>query len=363
MPGSFLLSRIVSVIARAVGPQWDVVLSSSNSAVEDTQAGAVLELRPPNGATVRLAVLTLTSAYPRDVIMWLRNHPEGVLAGTHLLVSLYLSPRARALLEEANVNYADATGNLRLLVIDPPIVVRDRGVDRKPATGVAAAMTLRGARATRVLRLLCDVMPPHGVRDLAAKAQVSPGYVSKLLRLLESEAIVERDPRGAVAGVDWPGLLQRWSHDYRTAKLADCEPFSSPRGPVAVLRGLSTLGLRAADLRYAVTGAFAAARAVEACEPPSGALTCYADAPLDLADAAGLVRGGRSADVWLCEPRDPIVFQGSWESGGVRFAAPSQVVVDCIGGLESTPGAAADGLIEWMRANEGSWRTAARQEG
>lgn len=363
MPGSFLLSRIVSVITRAVGPQWDVRLSSADSAAEGKQAGDVLELGPPTGATVRLVVLTLASAYPRDVVMWLRDRPESAQAEPRLLVSLYLSPRARALLDEADVNYADATGNLRLLVIDPPIVIRDRGIDRKPATGVAAAMTLRGARATRVLRLLCDVMPPHRVRDLAAKAQVSPGYVSKLLRLLESEAIVERDQRGAVAGVDWPGLLHRWSHDYRTAKLADCEPFSSPRGPVAVLRGLSTLGLRAADLRYAVTGAFAAARAMEAAEPPLGALTCYADAPLDLADAAGLVRGGRNADVWLCEPRDSIVFEGSWESGGVRLAAPSQVVVDCIGGLERTNGAAADELIEWMRANEGSWRTAARQEG
>ena len=35
MPGSFSLSRIVSVIARAVGPQWDVeALPSSEAAVE-----------------------------------------------------------------------------------------------------------------------------------------------------------------------------------------------------------------------------------------------------------------------------------------------------------------------------------------
>jgi hypothetical protein len=361
MPGSFLLSRIVSTLSRAVGPRWDVRVAPS-TVPDDVRPGGAVELRPPTGPAARLAVVVLASAYPRDVVTWLRDRPQSEPADRVLVASLYLSPRARALLDEADVNYADATGNLRLLLVDPPVVVRDRGIDRKPAAGVAAAMTLRGARATRVLRLLCDALPPQGVRDLAAKAQVSPGYVSKLLRLLESEAVVDRDQRGAIAGVDWAGLLRRWSQDYRLAKMADCEPFSSPRGPVAMLRGLAAGEQCPPDLHYAVTGAFAAARAMQAGEPPAGPLTCYADAPLELADAGGLVRGGRNADIWLCEPRDPIVYEGSWQSGGVRFAAPSQVVVDCVGGLERAPEAITDDLIDWMRANEGSWRTTARLE-
>ncbi len=337
MPGSFLLGRLVSLIEHAVGPHWHVRLVSSGRS-ERREAEGLVELAPPTGSAVQLSVVILTSAYPRDVVAWLGEREDTAAGERQLVASTYLSPRARALLDEAEVNYADATGNVRLLLSDPPIVIRDRGIDRNPAASLAAAMTLRGARATRVLRLLCDVVPPHGVRNLAVSADVSPGYVSKLLRLLETEAIVERDQRGLVVGVDWGALLRRWSQDYKLGRMADCEIFSSPSGPAAVLNSLPALRPAGSELRYAVTGAFAADRVLEAGVPSAGALTCYADSPLELAEAAGLVPGGRGADVWLCEARDPVVFAGSWEHDGVRLAAASQVAIDCMGGLDRLRG-------------------------
>lgn len=60
---------------------------------------------------------------------------------------------------------------------------------------------------------LAQATLPIGVRELAATAQADPGYVSRLLGMLDREAIVDRTPRGRVERVDWRKLLLRWSEE------------------------------------------------------------------------------------------------------------------------------------------------------
>jgi hypothetical protein len=55
----------------------------------------------------------------------------------------------------------------------------------------------------------------------------------------------------------------------------------------------------------------------------------------------------------------------AWERGssekGLRFAAPSQVAVDCLTGNGRMP-AEGEALLEWMLANESEWRAESLQE-
>ena len=44
------------------------------------------------------------------------------------------------------------------------------------------------------------------------------GYASRIIDLLDREALVVRKPRGPITSADWPALLQRWSQEYSPLK-------------------------------------------------------------------------------------------------------------------------------------------------
>jgi hypothetical protein len=102
-----------------------------------------------------------------------------------------------------------------------------------------------------------------------------------------------------------------------------------------------------------VTGSFAAAE----CAPiaPPSLLVCYVDAPIGVAEKTGLVRATSTGNVYLCEPLDPVVFERTWSQGETVYASLSHVAADCLTGPDRMP-AEGDGLLEWMAANEESWR-------
>jgi hypothetical protein len=60
-----------------------------------------------------------------------------------------------------------------------------------PAT--SPARSLKGAKAGRIVRALIDRSKPPGVRELASLAQIDAGYVSRVLALLDTEALITRD--------------------------------------------------------------------------------------------------------------------------------------------------------------------------
>jgi hypothetical protein len=57
----------------------------------------------------------------------------------------------------------------------------------------------------------------------------------------------------------------------------------------------------------------------------------------------------------LLRPFDPIVFARTRIEDGLRYAAPSQVAVDCLTGNGRMP-AEGEALLRWMQANEPAWR-------
>jgi hypothetical protein len=294
-------------------------------------------------------VQTRSQLEPRqvaEVAASLRAPKEEV--GTFVLMAPYLSPTGRQRLREAGVGFLDLTGNVRIELREPGLFIEAQGADVDPDRKRRPSRSLRGPKAGRVVRILLDSKAPPGVRDLAERAEVDPGYVSRVFALLQREALIQRDARGRVGSVDWPNLLRRWAEEAPLASRGIVTMCLEPRG----LASLQTR-LRNLQMTYAVTGGLVAARLA-----PVAALrlaVIYAEdasraiAELDLRPTEA------GANVMVIEPYDAGVFSGSVSQGGLMFVAPSQAAAD----LLTSPGrgpAEGEALISWMSQNEDAWR-------
>lgn len=311
-------------------------------------ADAVLRLASPDGSQATLAVAAKPRVEPRDVET-LRERFREWRGVTPVVAAPFLTPRTRERLREAGVAYVDLTGNAWLTLDRPALWIETTGADRGPWPEGRPARTLRGAKAGRVVRALLDLRPPLGVRRLAALAGADPGYVSRVLALLEREALVERKRRGPVTEVDWAGLIRRWAEDHSLLGSNTVASYLDPRGLAAL-----TEKLLRSSVRYALTGSLAASQVAPVAPPRLAAL--YVDDPEGVAKRLELRPAEAGANVLLVAPFDPVVYERTWEREGLTFAALSQVTVD----LLTSPGrgpAEAEELLAWMAGNEDAWRT------
>ncbi len=333
----------VDALRRRLPPDWAVELRAGSD------GDGLLTLRSPDGRRAKLAVVSRMRVLPRDVA-----HLVGLpgRAAERLLVAPFLSPRARELLAEANASYLDDTGNLRVVVNDPAVFLEGRGADRDPQRQPRPLRSLKGAAAARVVRALCDFLPPYGVRTLAERSSTPLGTVSRVVTFLEEEAVITRDEKKVITAVDWPALIKRWVADYSVTGSNVMRPYLEPRGLTALAPKIGKLG------RYAITGSLAAAGGVA----PARLAMIYVDDADRAAQELELVATEAGANVWLLEPYDEVVFErtqsrpfGSAEATSLVVAAPSQVAAD----LMRSPGRGpqeADAFIEKMKGTENAWR-------
>lgn len=359
--GSDRIVQAQRLLADSLGQGWAVRRFDApvrGVGVSVLKPDAILTVAAPDGSKALLIVeAKQRRPFPRDVGHWLRALQPVPSDASYLLISQFLSPRACNLLEKAGVNYIDMTGNMLVRIERPSVLVRRQGSDKDPTPPDESARSLRGAKAARVVRALCDYREPATSRAVAARAGVTPGYVSKIIGLLERDALVEREKRGPakpITRVLWVDLIRRWSGDYRLLESNSARLFLAPQGVPAFLGDLASWTSRTPGARYAVTGSFAAAERAPIA-PPS-LLVCYVDAPIGFAETTGLMRATSAGNVYLCEPLDPVVFERTWSLGKTAYAALSQVAADCLTGPDRMP-AEGDALLEWMAANEAAWRS------
>jgi hypothetical protein len=335
--GTSELATPLRFVAKRLPPTWRL---------EAQPKAATVTLRAPDGTAVRLSVLRKKKLEPRDVKM-LQNSSQRDLGRT-LVTAEFLSPRTRQLLSEAGASYADASGNLRVVVDRPGIFLEAEGAQRDPEREPRPLASLKGPAAARVVRALCDFRPPYGVRKLAEIAETAPASASRVVTLLEKEALIERGPRDEIRGVDWPGLLQRWVQDYQFLSSNDVTTYLDPRGLQSFPAKLGNL-----KARVAVTGSLAAVRRAPVASPRLAAV--YVADPESTAKALDLRSAESGGNVTLACPLDPVVFARSWVEEGIRYAALSQVAAD----LFTSPGrgpSEAEELIAWMKKNTDAWR-------
>lgn len=304
------------------------------------KVGASLCLSGPDGRRVELPVVVRKALEPRDVLALLAH-----TACPMLVLSSFLGERTRTMLAQGGASYADATGNVRVVVSRPAIFLESNGAKRNPVRVPRQLHSLRGAAAGRVVRALIELPLPQGVRELATAAAASLGTVSRVVTFLETEALLTRDKKKRVVTVGWEALLARWSQDYELTQSNELRTFLEPRGLVALWPKLERLP------RYAATGSTAG---------PGIAATriamLYVDDPDEAAETLGLVPADAGANVWLLRPYDEVVFtrtrQRALTAGedtvDTITVSAAQAVVD----LMSSPGRGpqeATALVESMK--------------
>lgn len=310
--------------------------------------------------------------------------------GRPIVAAPYLGATLRTSLADRGVSFIDTTGNLRLIADHPGLFVERQGATKDPWPSNEALQSLRGRAAGRAVRALVDFRPPYGVRDLAKRASVPLGSLSRTLDLLDREGFVTRDERGAVTALDWEATIRRWSQDYEFTRSNRVKYFLEPRGLSVVASKLGEL-----NWPYAATGAFAAQRFAPIA--PARQVAIYVEDAASVAESLNLRAADAGANVALAEPFDPVVFErtvrgsakstdsgspygtgfadgsgvgtgdgygygfidgsgiGSGAIPDIRVVAPSQLAVDLLTGTGREP-SEGDELLGWMRADEDTWR-------
>jgi len=316
------------------------------------QVDAAVDLRGPNGVFTTMIVEVKRSFGPRDVDRLFTSVGKALraLAGNIpiLLVAPWLSRRTQELLAAQGTNYLDLTGNALVRLDNPTVYIETQGASKDPYPRPRGKAKVQGPKAGRLIRLVVDVRPPYGVRELAASADLAISYVSRVLETLDNEALIERFERGRVRSVDVPRLIRRWVETYDVFRSNKAQRYIAPAGASIALEQLRTAGTRSA-----VTGSFAARR-ISAVAAPA-LLMVYADDPRAVVDSLGLIPADQGANVALLTPFDSVVWERTSLVDGLTYVALSQAVADCLTGNGRMP-AEGEALLQWMTENESLWR-------
>lgn len=328
-----LVATTAQLLAEHLPPGWSITPHPAASSLRVTSAQG------------RAGALPLSVQRGMDPRAARQLHEDAA----QLVVAPYLSAATREALTQRGVSYADPTGNIRLVLEEPGLFVLTHGAPTNPNPD-PHRMTLRGAKAARIVCALAEVGQPLGVRELAQLAGTDPGYVSRLLKHLDREALLDRGPRGQVARVHWRPLLHRWTEDAPLPTRAAATSWLAPRGLSALLDDL-----RAAALPHLITGTAAAARVAP--HIITQTLAFYVEDPDDAARRLGLRDGGAGVNVTLLTSEDPALLAGALgtREDHLCYAALPLVAADLLTGARRSPQDAAD-LLDWMAAHEAAWR-------
>jgi hypothetical protein len=347
--GNDIAAEVARLLQGRLPTGWDSSPLKAAKAAKNSTAPvtAALSLRRQGGVVGTVRIDARSRIEPKDVdylAATLRPTPEQPV----LIAAPFLSPRTQERLRNRGFSYADLTGNVRLTLTDPGLFIETTGARENPAPSSRARKSLKGPKAGRLVRALCDFRPPVGLRELAKRAGIDPGYASRVVDFLDREALITRTTRGPITTVDWRALLNRWSQEYSPFARQGATMYLAARGIPAVIERL-----KKTKVTYAVTGSWAAAEVAPVAAPRL--LMVYVDDPADVEKALDLRPGDAGANVAILTPFDDIVFERASTKGGVTVAALSQVAVD----LLTSPGRGpneAEALMDWMQQNEGTWR-------
>ena len=340
--GNSVFREGVNALRNCLPSDWSVDRTAAPKGVD-----AYIRITAPDKKSGLLAVEAKRSLEPRGVFELKAkqlNLPETV---TPFVIAPFLSPAVRERLSDAAIAFLDLTGNIRLKLRKPALFIETQGAEVNPNRKERPSRSLRGSKAGRVVRTLIDSKKLLGVREIAEIADVDPGYVSRVLSLLDSAALIERQGRGQIIKVDWQKLLKRWAEESPLSARGVQATFLEPRGIEALQSKL-----KGVKFTYAITGSLAAAKFAPI--SPARLATIYVEDIVRTQTELDLRIVETGANVLLIESFDAGVFSGAINKDGLSYVALSQAVAD----LLTSPGrgpAEAEELLSWMVAHEEVW--------
>jgi hypothetical protein len=348
-----MLDAAVEAIARRLPSTWAVEKQTSSG---DPEAADLVIKSLNTGSQALVFVEVKSDVSPRDVEAliggpwrrWRRQMGNQPI----LLVAPYIGPRIRQLLTEEDVSYVDLTGNTRISLDYPGVFIETEGARQDPRSSKVKS-NVRGAKAGAVVRALVDFIPPYTGAEIARAANVNEGYLSRILETLMDEGLIDRERAGRVTRVDWPALLERRARALDLFRPAGSYRYVAREGTAALIDRLRSRPV-SRDRKPTITGSFAAARVAPVAAP--SLLVVYTMNPRELAADLELLPAEAGADTVLIRPDNEVAFARAVRDGGIAWAAPSQVAIDCLAGSGRMP-SEGEALIGWMRDNESAWRS------
>jgi DNA-binding MarR family transcriptional regulator len=256
--------------------------------------------------------------------------------GIPVLAVTYMGEVGRRICKEQDVSWLDLSGNASICA-PPGLFIH---VEGKPNQfkRVGRPASVFAPKSSRVVRcLLIEPGRRYTQRELAKAAGLDEGFVSRIVRQLERDELIERDKKNAVKVANFGAMLDAWREAYDFSKHHIVRGHIAARSSDEVLRQLAE-DLKREKLEHAATvsaGAwlvnqFAGFRLV---------VFYVAQVPTDDVRQAIRFREESSGEnVWLVVPNDEGVFQGTTVRQGIRCAHPVQIYVD----LKSQPERAAE---------------------
>lgn len=260
----------------------------------------------------------------------------------------FMGEVGQKLCEQKDVSWFDLSGNARIVAPGLRIHVEGKPNKYKRPGRPSTVFAPRSSRIVR--RLLIEPDRRFHQRELSRLTGLDEGFTSRIVRRLETDALVARDESGAVRPTDPSLLLDAWREAYDFDKHYVIRGHLTTRSADGEQERLLA-ALRKKKLRCAVTGLGAAWQLTKFAN--FRLMTVFvADEPDEsLLRAIGFRHEERGANVWLVVPNDEGVFEGMAERAGVHCVHPVQTYLD----LKAQPERAAEAAAE-LRKQFLSWR-------
>ena len=280
----------------------------------------------------------------RQVLKW-TERMRG--AAVPLVVVPFMGEVGQRACAEAGVSWLDLSGNAHIVAGNLRVHFEGRPNRFRFVGRPADIFAPKSARVVRWLLIHPDEFLTQ--RGIARATGMEEGFVSRIVKRLESENFVVRGERSAVRPRDPALLLDAWRERYDFSRHRIVRGHVAARSGETLLRSAAE-ALDAEKVEYAATGLAAAwtfthfagfqLTTIYLAEDPSSALLrrlAFHEEP-------------RGANVWLVIPKDAGVFQGGLSEGGVRCVHPVQVYLD----LKAQPERAAE-AADRLRTERLTW--------
>ena len=261
-----------------------------------------------------------------------------------VLVVPYMTPAGAKAAADRGLNWIDLSGNAYLRNDGLYVWVQGRPNQFSARGRPSSAFAPKSSRVARAL--LLDPMRWWVQKELAEHTQLDPGHVSRVVRRLDDDQLLERDG-SRLRPRDPDLMLDAWADDYRFDR-HDILTGHLSGGGVELARDLHQR-LHNAQVDHALTG-LPAAWAIDRFARFRLTSVYVAGDPRSAADAVGLRRNERGANVQLIGPDDRGVFDGRRTIDDLPCVSPVQVYLD----LGHLPERAAE-AAEQLRAGGRLW--------
>lgn len=246
---------------------------------------------------------------------------EGVIP---VLVVPFMSRAGAETADRVRLNWIDLSGNAHVRAENLHLWVQGRPNELGSRGRPSSPFAPRSARITRAL--LLDPARWWVQKDLAAATGLYDGNVSRIVRRLDDEFLLERRER-ELRPRDPDLLLDAWAQDYRFDS-HDILPGHLSSSGIELARVLAER-LESLNIHHAFTGLPAAWVMDQFAR--FRLTTVYVDGdPREAIEGLGIRRAAKGANIQLVGPNDTGVFSGEHDHGGLRCVAPVQAYLDLL---------------------------------